>query len=111
MSVFTDEYNKLAADVYQTAKDHGWHDKEVSDERCLLLMVTEIAEATEALRNPEMPADHHIPAYSELEAELADVVIRIMNYGALRNLDVAGAIEAKAQYNKNRPYKHGGKKF
>lgn len=51
------------------------------------------------------------PAYLGVEAELADVVIRIMDYAKARGLLVAEAIIAKSEYNKTRPIKHGGKAF
>jgi NTP pyrophosphatase (non-canonical NTP hydrolase) len=57
------------------------------------------------------PPDDHIPEFSGVEAELADVVIRIMDYAFARGLNIAGAIEAKAKYNESREMKHGGKIF
>ena len=53
----------------------------------------------------------HIPEFSGVEEEFADVVIRIMDYSKQMGLDVAGAVIAKKEFNKNREYKHGGKKF
>jgi NTP pyrophosphatase (non-canonical NTP hydrolase) len=111
MTTFTNEFNILQQDVYNTAAKNGFCDDPISDERALLLIVGEVAEATEALRRPVMEQDHHIPEFTELEAELADVVLRCMNYAHARNLRLAEAIEAKAAYNKTRPFKHGGKKF
>jgi NTP pyrophosphatase (non-canonical NTP hydrolase) len=111
MSEFVTQFNTLQEDVYQTAVKNGFHEGEVNDERCLLLMVGELSEATEALRRPVMEQDKHIPEFTELEAELADVVLRAMNYARARGLRLAEAMEAKATYNKSRPFKHGGKKF
>ena len=45
--------------------------------------------------------------YSSLEEELADTVIRIMDYAFGNDLDIAGAIIAKIEYNKSREYMHG----
>jgi NTP pyrophosphatase (non-canonical NTP hydrolase) len=72
----------------------------------IMLMVTELAEAVEALRAGN-PPDDKIPEFSGVEAELADAVIRIMDFGHARGHRVAQAIEAKMKYNTGRPYKHG----
>ena len=51
------------------------------------------------------------------EVELADTVIRIMDYAGRWGLDIGGAIMEKLEYNKNRAdhkienRKLGGKKF
>lgn len=108
---FINEFNILQQDVYNTAAKNGFCDGPVNDERALLLIIGEVAEATEAIRRPTMEQDKHIPEFTELEAELADVVLRSMNYAHARNLRLAEAISAKAEYNKSRPFKHGGKKF
>jgi NTP pyrophosphatase (non-canonical NTP hydrolase) len=42
-----------------------------------------------------------------VEEELADVVIRIMDYAFGHDFDVAGAILAKIEYNKSREFMHG----
>jgi NTP pyrophosphatase (non-canonical NTP hydrolase) len=64
----------------------------------------------EALRHGD-PPDDKISEFSGVEAELADVIIRIMDYAGARGLRVAEAIMAKHQYNEGRDYRHGGKKF
>jgi len=43
--------------------------------------------------------------------ELADVVIRIMDMCGLYGMDLEAAIDRKMEYNKTRPYRHGGKKL
>lgn len=43
--------------------------------------------------------------------ELADAVIRIADTCENRGWDLEQAIQMKMQYNKTRPYKHGGKKY
>ena len=42
-----------------------------------------------------------------VEEELADVIIRIMDYAFGKDLDVAGAILAKIEYNQSREFMHG----
>lgn len=83
----------------------------------LALTVGEISEALEAVRKNK-GADDHIPEFTAEEAELADVVIRLMNYAHDGKLRVAEAIVAKNEYNRHR-HDHkkenraqvGGKKF
>ena len=100
----------MVVEAYRIAKAHGWHDEERNDGECIALMHSELSEALEALRNGN-PKDSHCPEFSSVEVELADVIIRIMDYAGYRDLDIAGAIVAKMEYNRSRPIKHGGKKF
>jgi hypothetical protein len=67
------------------------------------LFHSELSEGLEALREnkPE----------KEVVEELADCVIRIMDYCERKNFDLISAILEKHEYNKTRSYKHGGKKF
>jgi NTP pyrophosphatase (non-canonical NTP hydrolase) len=41
--------------------------------------------------------------------EMADVVIRVMDFCAEHGIDLAGEILAKMEYNEGRPFQHGGK--
>lgn len=69
-------------------------------------MHSELSEALEALRHGN-PMDDHIPEFTGVEAELADVVIRVMDYACSRNLRLGEAIVAKMAYNTTRENKHG----
>jgi len=127
--------------IHQVALDHGWWDMEPDLEKtltvlrednledlnavadrledkygrrntgeALALMHSELSEALEGDRHGNPPSEH-IPEFSALEEELADVVIRALDFGKGRGLNVAQAVLAKVEYNHNRPYKHGGKKY
>lgn len=52
-----------------------------------------------------------LPEFTGVEAEMADVIIRIMDFGLARGHRIAEALEAKIEYNKTRAHKHGGKAF
>ncbi len=41
--------------------------------------------------------------------ELADCIIRILDYCGKENIDIEQAIQIKNEYNKSRPYRHGNK--
>ncbi len=105
---FVAAFNVLAEEISETAKSKGW--TKGNDSEAIMLMVTELAEACEALRHGN-PADDHIPDFSGVEAELADVIIHIMHFSHIRNLDVGQAVVAKIEFNKTRPERHGGKLF
>ena len=120
---FVDAWNEIADSVHQTAREKGWWDapKEVEqikmavaselspdkyDSVCsmlevlgrrnsaemLALMHSELSEGLEALRHGD-PADSHLPEFNSLEVELADVVIRMMDFAAAKGLKVAEAIQ------------------
>lgn len=102
-------WNRLSASVVENAKRHGFNSLQ-HEAIGLCLMHSEISEALEAYRHGNGPSDH-IPEFSGVEEELADLVIRVMDHGAARNLRVAEAVLAKMAFNRDRPVKHGGKAY
>ncbi len=71
-----------------------------------MLMVTELSEAMEAARHRN-PESEKIPGYSQIEEELADCVIRIMDFCGALGYRLPDAILEKHKYNVTRPHKHG----
>lgn len=102
-------WSSVAGAVHANAVDKGFWDKPRNESEMLMLMVTELSEACEAIRKPGKP-DKHVPEMGNLEVELADCVIRIMDYAHAKKLDVGLAILKKMNANAERPYMHG-KKF
>ena len=96
--------------INQCAIQHGWWDHDRNDGETIALIHSELSEALEALRNGD-PESKHIPGHTQLEEELADVVIRCMDYAYSKGINLGAAIDAKHAFNRDRPYKHGGKKF
>lgn len=71
----------------------------------LALVTTETSEQVEAVRKPDAPTG--IEGFSNEEEELADQIIRLLDYGAQYGLRIGEAIVAKMAVNEGRPYKHG----
>lgn len=72
----------------------------------LMMIVGEVAEAHEALRHGN-PPDDKVPEFTGMEAELADVVIRIFDLAGRNRYRIGEAIIAKMAFNLTRPKKHG----
>jgi NTP pyrophosphatase (non-canonical NTP hydrolase) len=94
--------------VHQTAVEHGWWDQARPIGEVLMLVVTELAEAMEAYRSGDTGSDK-IQGFSKVEEELADAIIRILDFAGGHDLNIEGALAAKMEYNESRPYRHGGK--
>jgi len=103
---FEKNWNKTAKQIYKNAVEHGFWKGEVNDGERMALIHAEISEALEALREGN-PSSNKIMEFTNLEEELADAVIRIMDYCFGKDLDIAGAILAKIEYNRSREYMHG----
>ena len=103
---FQSAWADIAYLVHLTAVEKGWWDGDRNDAEAIALMHSELSEALEALRQGN-PPDDKVPEFRGVEAELADVVIRIMDMAQARGWRVGEAICAKMAYNNTRQRKHG----
>lgn len=99
---------ELQSEAHRIAVEHGWWETERSAGEALMLIVTELSEAMEAWRDGS-PESGKIPGFSQVEEELADAVIRILDFAGGHDLNLEDALSAKMRYNESRPYRHGGK--
>jgi hypothetical protein len=80
------------------------------DGQKIALHASELSEALDGLRHGNGP-DDKIPEFNSAEAELADVLLRIMDHAHARGWNLARALVAKMDMNATRAAMHGGKQF
>jgi len=94
--------------MHNLAKSKGWWDGPRNKFELIALMHSELSEAVEYLRKKEQPAmDDKVPELTGEAAEMADTVIRILDYCGAFGINLGDAIAKKYAYNTGRPYKHG----
>jgi NTP pyrophosphatase (non-canonical NTP hydrolase) len=64
----------------------------------IMLVVTELAEAVEAIRKSDRV---------NFREEIADATIRLFDLAAAEGIDLAAEMETKMKFNETRPYRHG----
>lgn len=97
-------FTPLAAVIAQWNTHQGFWSCDNTGEK-IALMHSELSEALEADRK-DLPSDK-IDGFSGVEEELADCVIRILDFCGKHELRLGEAIAAKLQHNLGRPHMHG----
>lgn len=116
--------NELAKAVHENAVSKGWWDDDRPFSEIVALIHSEVSEAFEEYRNGRKPTEVYAshgdgmacspPCTPGLKPEgvpieLADVILRILDYCGHAGIDIDDALERKMKYNTTRPHRHGGK--
>jgi len=104
---------KTQNDLHSTAISKGWWDEERTFGDIISLMHSELSEALEDFRNGRKYDEIYYEGKKPcgIVIELADCIIRILDFCGKNNLDLEYALSKKMAYNSERPYRHGGKKL
>ena len=101
--------NQLGKQIVEINKANGWNVATPSDwhdpykiPALLALVATEVSEAVEGFRHNDR---------ENFAEECADIVIRVLDLTEGLGLDIEAAIVAKLGKNKQRGFKHGGKRI
>lgn len=114
--------NSLRDSIHQANKEKGFWEGERNTGELLMLVVSELSEALEALRHErtaEAYKDTQVMSFvtvfqalikDTFEDEIADAIIRLFDLAGGLGIDIDNHIAMKLAYNSTRPAKHG-KKF
>lgn len=101
---------------HKTAVEKGWWENPRTIPEALCLVHSEVSEALEEWRDGHSTKEIYYfdnkPDKPEgFPIEIADVMIRLGDLCAREGIDLEKAIAIKMEYNKIRPFLHGGKKI
>lgn len=130
MTSFIEFYKK---DIHENAVKKGFWNKPVNIPEKLMLTVSEVSEALEALRDENFCKNADVESLYEMalpegmqdkklfkdlfeqkikntfQDEIADSIIRLLDICHYYNIDIERQLAIKHEYNKLRPFKHNRK--
>lgn len=116
--------NDIVKEVYNTAKEHGWHETERTFGEEIALCHSELSEALEEYREGFAVNETYYTCTNDtggectscgnckpegVPTELVDCVIRIMDMFGRYGLDMEKILDEKMKFNSGRSFRHGGK--
>lgn len=104
--------NELADSIHQLAKSKGWHSFGETELQFVTRFIAnlhgEASELWEAARNNQLhSACDKTPKLTCEEEEVADLLIRTLDFAAARGIDIDNAVKIKQEFNATRPHRHG----
>lgn len=120
---FTVALNAMATEIHRLARFKKWHAQDATDDAAFMMRAVanlhgEVSELWEAFRNHTL-CDHcdksadmvaaGLPPLTNLEEELADIIIRVLDDAARLGVNIGRAVAIKHRFNFSRPDRHGGK--
>jgi len=110
---------ELMDESWAHAEAKGFHSKNKTFPEDIALFHSELSEALEEHRNGHdltevyyHPEDlGQVKKPEGVPIELADILIRIADVCKTHGIDLEKALRMKLEYNKSRPYLHGGKRL
>lgn len=114
-------FNELAKQIHEGNAARGFWEDERKLTEVVMLTVCELAEAIEADRGGKWVAESDLIRYvnnptpavfretikDTVEDEIADAMIRLLDFSHKFGIDLDFHIKHKLLYNASRPYKHG----
>lgn len=114
-------FNELAKTIHEGNAARGFWEGERKLTEVVMLTVCELAEAIEADRDGKWANENNLVEYlnnpapavfrenikDTVQDEIADAIIRLLDFSHKFGIDLDFHINAKLIYNASRPYKHG----
>lgn len=106
-SLFAAAFNELAKKAHENAREKGFWDHDPSPAEVIARIHGELSETLELYDRAEhreisMKIEHY-----RVEEELADVILRVLDFAASEGLDIGQAVLDKHAYNLGRARLHG----